>query len=120
MTDYVVNVGVYTLAMLGIFFIAIIISKKFLNMNITQKGEKNFLSLESRLFLEPRKSLYVIKAGRERFLIATNAEGSQLIAKLESQEINIDKTDEINPESYKDNQIKACDFEQKQQNKLFI
>jgi hypothetical protein len=41
------------------------------------------LILESSLALEPRKTLYVVCAGNERFLIAASGESTQLLSKLE-------------------------------------
>ncbi len=41
------------------------------------------LMLESTLALEPRKNLYVIRAGKERFLVSTSGEDTHLLSKLE-------------------------------------
>ncbi len=41
------------------------------------------LAIESTLPLELQRTLYVIRAGRERFLIATSDQGTQLLARLE-------------------------------------
>jgi flagellar biogenesis protein FliO len=43
------------------------------------------LLIESTLALEPRKTLYVIKAGHERFLVASTLEQTQLLSKLEAE-----------------------------------
>ncbi|MCE3235193.1 MAG: hypothetical protein K0Q50_1373 [Vampirovibrio sp.] len=42
------------------------------------------LELESTLALEPTKNLYVIRSGNERFLLATTAEGTQLLSRLDN------------------------------------
>jgi flagellar biogenesis protein FliO len=42
------------------------------------------LTIESTLALEPRKTLYVIRSGEERFLIAASGETTQILSKLES------------------------------------
>lgn len=42
------------------------------------------LELESTLALEPSKNLYVIRSGNERFLLATTAEGTQLLSRLDN------------------------------------
>jgi flagellar biogenesis protein FliO len=44
---------------------------------------QNPIQIESRLSLELRKQLYIIRCGSERFLIATSNEGTQLISKLD-------------------------------------
>ncbi len=86
----------YTLAMLGIVFIAFIVVKKSLAYT-SAKQKPDFLKIESRLSLEPRKNLYVIKAGHERFLISSGVEGCQFMTKIE--ENNISNKIEI-PDSY--------------------
>lgn len=61
--------------------IALIIYKKV--TTTIQRGTKNdFLSLEHRLDLSARKSIYVIRAGNERFLIASDLERTSFLAKL--------------------------------------
>ena len=81
MTGYITGFLVYTLAMIGVIFIAFIIAKKSLSFT-SNKNKSNFLKVENCLNLEPRKNLYVVKAGREKFLIASSGEGCQLISKL--------------------------------------
>lgn len=82
MHHYIINFAVYTLAMLGIIFVAFIAGKKLLMVDIKATKEK-FLSIEDRLNLEPRKNIYVIRAGKERFLVATDTEGSHYLTKLD-------------------------------------
>ena len=48
-----------------------------------QKGKNNFLKVETCLNLEPRKNLYVIKAGKEKFLISSAGDSCQFMTKLE-------------------------------------
>jgi len=48
------------------------------------KGQKKKLAIETILPLEPRKSLYIIRADHERFLVATSMEGTQFLARLEN------------------------------------
>ena len=81
MTGYISGFLVYTLAMIGVIFIAFIIAKKSLSFT-SNKNKSNFLKVENSLNLEPRKNLYVVKAGREKFLIASSGEGCQFISKL--------------------------------------
>lgn len=45
----------------------------------------NAMVLESSLSLEPQKTLYIVRIGEERFLMATTAEGLQLLSKLEKE-----------------------------------
>ena len=48
-----------------------------------KKGGPQPLEVESMMTLEARKNLYVIKAGSERFLIATSMDGTQFLSRLE-------------------------------------
>ncbi|MBY0450797.1 MAG: flagellar biosynthetic protein FliO [Cyanobacteria bacterium] len=52
-------------------------------LKIQTPGVQNPIQIESRLSLELRKQLYIIRCGSERFLIATSNEGTQLISKLD-------------------------------------
>ncbi|GBF23180.1 flagellar assembly protein FliO [Candidatus Gastranaerophilus sp. (ex Termes propinquus)] len=81
MSGYIAAFGVYTLAMIGVLFIAFFIWKKSMLTNI--KGSKNTLKAEEVLPLGGRKALYIIRAGAERFLIATDAERTTFLTKLE-------------------------------------
>jgi flagellar biogenesis protein FliO len=86
MLGYIVNFTVYTLAMMGIIFVGFVIAKRSLS-TVHHKVENRFLSIESSLNLEPRKNLYVIKAGTERILVSTDAEKTQFLTKLEAGNI---------------------------------
>jgi len=82
MTGYITGFSVYTLAMIGVIFVALIVVKKSLSF-IPNKNKTNFLKVENCLNIEPRKNLYVVKAGRERFLISSAGDNCQFMTKLE-------------------------------------
>lgn len=82
MGSYILNFGVYTMAMCGLIFFALFVYKKFSSGNFGIRNS-NFLSIEDTLSFAPRKMLYVIRAGQERFLVASDADKTSLIAKLE-------------------------------------
>lgn len=86
MTGYMTGFLVYMLAMLGVIFIITVVAKKSFNLS-TGKRINSFLKVESRLNLEPRKNLYVVKAGKERFLVSTGAEGCQFMTKIEEYNV---------------------------------
>jgi len=86
MTGYLTGFLVYMLAMLGIIFIALVVVKKSMTFS-SVKQKNSFLKIESRLNIEPRKNLYVIKAGNERFLVSTGIEGCQFMTKLGEKNI---------------------------------
>jgi len=75
--------SVYTLAMIGLVFIGLVVVKKSLTFT-PKKNQNNFLKIEASLNLEPRKNLYVVKAGREKFLISSSGESCQFMSKLET------------------------------------
>lgn len=79
MISYIVNFGVYTMAMIGIIAAALFIYKKSVNLNI---GQKSNLKIDDKIALNARKSLYVVNAGGEKFLIAGDVDNTSLIAKL--------------------------------------
>jgi len=83
MTGYIAGFSVYTLAMVGVIFIALVVVKKSLAF-APNKDKSNFLKIENCLNLEPRKNLYVVKAGRERFLISSSGDNCQFMTKLKN------------------------------------
>ena len=98
---------VYMLAMLGVIFIAFLVVKKSFTFK-SGKQKKSFLQVESSLSLEPRKNLYIVKAGNERFLISTGFEGCQFMTKIddgnipnkfESSDVYLDEMKESKPNS---------------------
>ena len=99
MTGYLVNFSLYTLAMVGVIFCALFVFKGVM----TGKGfakKSEFLKIEESMNLSPRKTLYVIKAGEEKFLVASDIDKTSLIAKLDdvekaTQPIRQDKSCEL-------------------------
>ena len=79
---YMGNFIVYFFAMIGIIILALFVYKKF-NMSAIGFKRNNMLSVEDTLSLSPRKTLYVIRNGKERFLIAGDMERTTLISRLE-------------------------------------
>lgn len=84
MSTYLINFIVYTMAMIGIIFLAVLVYKKF-SCNSVSKSQ--FLNIEDCISLAPRKILYVVRAGNERFLVASDAERTSLISKLCEKEM---------------------------------
>lgn len=85
MGGYLMGFVVYTAAMIGVIFLAVIVYKKF-SYNGVSKSK--FLNVEDCISLAPRKNLYVVRAGNERFLVASDAERTNLISKLGQTENN--------------------------------
>lgn len=85
MTHYIIGFVVYTLGTIGVLFIGYIMVKYFLNINPMKinKTQKSFLKLEQGISLEPRKSVYILKAGKQRFLIATTPDKVCFLSELD-------------------------------------
>lgn len=81
MSGYLINFVIYTMAMVGLIFLALFIYKKTSIMP-GSKDKSKFLGVEDVLNLTPRKSLYIVRAGNEKFLIASDMERTTLISKL--------------------------------------
>lgn len=84
MGGYLAQFIVYTVAMVGLIFAALVVYKK-----VAQGGafgaKSDFLDIEESISLSPRKALHVVRAGDERFLVASDMERTTLISKLESK-----------------------------------
>lgn len=84
MSGYLLNFIVYTTAMVGIIFLAVFVYKNFA---YTNTSKSKFLNVEDCISLAPRKNLYVVRAGNERFLVASDAERTSLISKLDDNTV---------------------------------
>lgn len=83
MGHYMISFSIYTLAMVGVIFGALFVFKTFSNKCFSKKS--SMLKIEDSMNLSPRKTLYVIKANNESFLIASDVDKTSLIAKLDVQ-----------------------------------
>lgn len=84
MGSYIANFTVYTMAMLGLIFFAIFVYKKFMEGGLSSKNSK-YLSIEETMPINPRKSLLIVRAGNERFLIASDMDRTTLLSKLDNE-----------------------------------
>ena len=82
MGGYLVHFSIYTLAMVGVIFLAMVVFKKSM-LSTSKSKKKGFLEIDDALNISARKSIYVIRAGKEKFLIASDAESTSFLAKLE-------------------------------------
>lgn len=80
MTNYLLSFSIYTMAMIGLIFLALYVFKVFSGNCFSKKS--SMLDIEDAMKLSARKTLYVIKAQNERFLIAADMERTSLISKL--------------------------------------
>ena len=77
---YLANFIVYTLAMVGVIVFALLIFKNACGSNT--KSKSKILKIHDTLSLGPRKTLYIVSAGDEKFLIAGDVDKTSLISKL--------------------------------------
>lgn len=78
---YLANFIVYTFAMVGVIMFALFVFKQS-TTNVSKKSSK-LLSVIDTMSLGPRKTLYIVSAGKEKFLIAGDVDKTSLISKLE-------------------------------------
>lgn len=98
MGSYLVNFIAYTFAMVGLICICLIVYKKcFVNSGVSAKPD--FLKIENALNLSARKTIYVIKAGDEKFLVASDVDKTTFLAKLEDDALK--KEDKFSKSSKK-------------------
>lgn len=90
MTGYLINFTVYTVAMIGIIFLALFTFKAVSGGCFSKKSST--LKIEETLKLSARKSLYIVNAKNERFLIAADIDRTSLIAKLDSNTPILEKS----------------------------
>lgn len=83
MNNYIMHFAVYTLAMIGFIVIALFVYKKSVCASQTVANRNN-LKVENSLRLSATKTVYVIKAGEEKFLIAADSANTTMLAKLEN------------------------------------
>ena len=85
MENYLINFIVYTMAMVGFLILCLMVYKKTMPKNRCAKNNDE-LKIENALNISPRKTLFIIKAGNEKFLIAADAERTTFLSKLETTE----------------------------------
>lgn len=89
MGHYILSFSVYTMAMIGFICLALFVYKKFSVTGMSTK-RKGSLKIEDALGLSPRKTLYIVSAGKEKFLIAADLDRTSLISKLDTANLTLD------------------------------
>ncbi len=126
MLQYIIAFSLYTLAMIGIFFIAFVVYKKTMDSNNSKLGEG--IKIENMLRLSQRKNLYIVNVQGERFLIASDPENTTFLAKLANKEMKIKEVEglTLDPKRiseaplYSPNDIKTNDEASKKQVEKYI
>ena len=115
MLIYAIKFMVYTFGVIGLLLVAYIIAKRCMGLDINTRKKGN-LYIEETLTISPRKTLYILKAYDERFLIASDANNTSFLAKLNSDETIADK---LTGETDFSKLINAdTDFEQNESDKV--
>lgn len=104
MANYLISFLIYTTAMIGVIFVALFTFKTFSNKCFSKKS--TMLNIEDSMNLSPRKTLYVIKAKNERFLVAADVDRTTLIAKLDENNL---KEEIHEPREDKSSSLKSFD-----------
>ena len=86
MNTYIINFATYTFAMIGFIALILYIYKKSVYNTLNIKN-KNYLNVENLLRLSPTKTVYIVKAGKERFLIAGDNSTTTMLAKLDKDNL---------------------------------
>ncbi len=100
MNGYLMHFVAYTFAMVGFITMAVFVYKKAMYSSSPSSRNKEFLSVENSMRLSATKTVYVIKAGNEKFLIAGDSANTTMLAKLNSENTNIkhERTEQSIPE----------------------
>lgn len=83
MITYITAFIFYTLAMIGIMLIGFVIYKKTFMMNKSES--KGTMKILDCIQIAPKKNLLIVKVKNEKFLIASGAEHTTFLAKLEDE-----------------------------------
>ena len=120
MGGYVVNFTVYTLAMTGLICFAVFVYKKITDGSFRSNNSK-YLNVEESMSLSPRKTLHIVRAGNEKFLIASDVDRTTLISKLEDdnvpsiktskKSVNVSKTENVSEIKVPKAVVKETDVE---------
>ena len=79
---YLANFLVYTFAMVGVIVAALLIFKNATTVGGVKKSK--YLKIIDSMSLAPRKTLYIVSTGSEKFLIAADVDKTTLISKLDN------------------------------------
>ena len=88
---YLANFLVYTFAMVGVIVAALLVFKNATTVGGVKKSK--YLKIIDSMSLAPRKTLYIVSTGSEKFLIAADVDKTTLVSKLDNiQNFEIEAT----------------------------
>lgn len=82
MTAYLVKIIFYTAGVIGMLLIGFVVAKACLYNGATFNKRKGNLEIEESLPISPRKTLHIVRAFGEKFLVASDQNSTTLLAKL--------------------------------------
>ena len=85
MSHFIVNIVVFTFAMIGLIFFALLVYKKVSDFGVGSRPNSKLKVLDM-LRVVPSKAFYVLSTGSEKFLVASDTNSMNLIAKLEGND----------------------------------
>lgn len=115
MQGYIVHFFAYTMAMAGFFAVCLFIYKKLCIQGFSS-GKTEFLTIENGVRINARKQIFVVKAGDERFLVASDYDRTTLLAKLETnqkseaEEENLSASEKMTPQKIHLSNAKILNF----------
>ena len=86
MAQYIIGFTVYTLAMMGILFLAFVIAKKSMLSGGFGKQKNKTFYIEESLNIAPGKTFHIIKVKNEKFLVCADRERTSFLTKLENEQ----------------------------------
>ena len=95
MTQYLFKFIFYTSGVIGILLIGYVVAKNFLAGGLVLNRKRGNLEIEESLSVSPRKTLHIVRAFDEKFLVASDATSTTLIAKLNSNNEITEKPDNV-------------------------
>lgn len=84
MITYIAAFIFYTLAMIGVLLIGYVVYKK--TILPSKKDNKGMIKIIDSMPIAPKKNLLVVKIKNEKFLIASGAEHTTFLAKLDEED----------------------------------
>ena len=84
MNGYIAHFSVYLFAMIGIICFALFLVQKSVVSGYRNK-KSSFLQVEDTITIAPKKSLYVIKAGEKKLLIASDEGRTTFLTELDDK-----------------------------------
>ena len=91
MNSYIAHFSIYLFAMMGVICFALLIVKK--SITTSYKNRKStFLQVEDTITIAPKKSLFVIRAGGKKLLIASDEGRTTFLTELDDNKIKTQKS----------------------------